>query len=81
VSATLQRRLGFAANAFGHVVLTARPDPSPTLLAHEAVHVRQAERLGIGLAPVYAILWARWGYRNHPLERAARRAAAAVSEL
>ena len=67
-----QRFLGFGANAAGHVVISRYAQTPPTLLAHEAVHVRQAERLGPLLLPAYALLLARWGYRDHPLERAAR---------
>lgn len=63
------------ANTIGHVVLSRLADPSPALLAHEAVHVRQAERLGPLLLPAYVWLAARYGYRDHPLERAARRGA------
>lgn len=66
------RRVGAQANAIGHVVLAVGDEPSPALLAHEAVHVRQAERLGPLLFPVYLWLGAWHGYRDHPLERAAR---------
>ena len=66
------RSLGADANAIGMVVLSRRRPPPPTLLAHEVVHVRQAERLGLGLLPLYLWLAARYGYRDHPLERAAR---------
>lgn len=68
------RSRGFSAGAIGHVVV-ALDDPSPRLFAHELVHVRQAERLGVGLAPVYLGLLAVYGYARHPLERAARMAA------
>jgi hypothetical protein len=60
------------ANAVGQVILTRREQPSALLLAHEATHVRQAERLGVLLIPLYAWWWARHGYRDNPLERAAR---------
>lgn len=75
----LQARLGFAANTLGHVVICRAADPSAELLAHEAVHVRQTERLGVALLPLYVWLMARWGYRQHPLERAARLGAAAAT--
>lgn len=75
----LQQALGFGANALGHVVLSTYPDTSPALLAHEAVHVRQQERLGVLQVPLYLLLMARWGYRDHPLERAARLGAAAAT--
>ncbi len=70
--ARVLRWLGFEASAVGQVVLSRTRPISPLLAAHEAVHVRQAERLGILLAPLYLWLWARRGYRDHPLERAAR---------
>ena len=66
------RSVGAQANAIGHVVLARPPSPPPALLAHEAVHVRQAERLGPLLVLAYLWLGARHGYRDHPLERAAR---------
>jgi hypothetical protein len=53
-------------------VVTTRSDPSPSLIAHELVHTRQAERFGVGFGPVYVGLLARYGYRQHPMERAAR---------
>jgi hypothetical protein len=74
-SAALLRALGFSANAIGHVVVSTRDRTSPVLLAHEAGHVRQAERLGPLLLPLYVWWWARYGYRDHPLERSAREAA------
>ena len=69
------RRRGFAAAGLGHVVI-ALNEPSDELMAHELVHVRQAERLGPFMAPAYLVLLAVHGYRDHPMERAARLAAA-----
>jgi hypothetical protein len=66
------RTVGAEANAIGQVVLSRSAASSPALLAHEAVHVRQAERLGPLLFPLYLWLGARYGYRAHPLELAAR---------
>ncbi|TVR25673.1 MAG: hypothetical protein EA387_03615, partial [Nitriliruptor sp.] len=66
------RSVGAQANAIGHVVLAGAAVPPAGLLAHEAVHVRQAERLGPLLVLAYLWLGARHGYRDHPLERAAR---------
>jgi hypothetical protein len=66
------RTVGAEANAIGQVVLSRSAASSPALLAHEAVHVRQAERLGPLLFPLYLWLGAWYGYRDHPLERAAR---------
>jgi hypothetical protein len=62
---------GYDAITLGHVVI-ARRDPSPSLLAHELVHVRQAERWGALFAPAYGLLWLLYGYGRHPFERAAR---------
>lgn len=67
-------RRGFSAFALGHVVVALAEEPSEPLLAHEQVHVRQAERLGILLGPLYLALQALYGYARNPLERAARRA-------
>ena len=69
------RSRGFSAGALGHVVV-ALDGPSERLLRHELVHVRQAERLGVLMAPVYLGLLAVYGYRAHPLEVAAYRVAA-----
>ncbi len=68
------RAVGAGANAVGQVVVSDRPI-TPLLLAHEVGHVRQAERLGVLLFPLYLWLWGRYGYRDHPLERSARVAA------
>jgi hypothetical protein len=45
------RLVGAGANAIGQVVLCRSERPSSALLDHEAVHVRQAERLGPLLVP------------------------------
>ncbi|MFU8839132.1 MAG: hypothetical protein ACNA8R_00235 [Nitriliruptoraceae bacterium] len=66
------RAVGASANTVGLVVLSPGPRPDPVLLAHEAVHARQAERLGPLLLPAYVLLSARFGYRDNPLEQAAR---------
>ena len=74
--AMLLRGVGAGANAIGQVVISTYDPTSRRLLAHEALHVRQAERLGPLLLPLYVLLGARYGYRRNPIERAARRAAA-----
>lgn len=79
-SALALRGVGADANTVGTVVLSRQRPVSPTLLAHEVVHVRQAERLGPLLLPLYVWLAARYGYRDHPLERAARRGARARTD-
>lgn len=71
---TLMRRRGYAASALGHVVVATGAAPSPSLFAHELVHVRQAERLGPLMGPTYLALLAAYGYPRHPMERAARSA-------
>ena len=73
--ARLLRAAGFTANAIGHVVVSTKAETPAALLAHEAGHVRQAERLGPLLLPLYVLWWARYGYRHHPLERGARASA------
>ncbi len=75
-SAVLLRALGLSANAIGHIVVVRRTRVSPSLLDHESVHVRQAERLGPLLPLLYAWFTARYGYRENPFERAARSGAA-----
>lgn len=74
--ARVLRTLGAGANAVGQVVISTRAPTPEVLLAHEAAHVRQAERLGLALLPAYVAMNARYGYRQNPLERAARQAAA-----
>jgi hypothetical protein len=66
-------RRGYDATAIGHVVV-ARSQPSELLMTHELVHVRQAERFGPFMAPLYLGLHLLYGYARHPMERAARRA-------
>jgi hypothetical protein len=68
------RTRGFAAGTFGHVIVCTH-DPDRALMAHELMHTRQAERFGPLMAPVYLGLLALYGYRRHPMERAARLAA------
>jgi hypothetical protein len=74
-SARFLRMVGAGANAIGHVVVSTYPTTPPVVLAHEAGHVRQAERLGPLLFPLYLWASARYGYRDNPIERGARAAA------
>ena len=78
IGAILRYR-GFAATTLGHAVVTTSTAPSRALLAHELVHARQGERLGILFGPIYVALLGRYGYRQHPMERAARRGADAAT--
>lgn len=59
---------------YGHVVLSSRPLEG-RLRAHELAHVRQYELLGPLFLPVYLAIFAVRGYRRHPMEVAASRAA------
>lgn len=75
-SAFLLRRAGMSANTIGQTVVCPGNEPSQRLLDHEAVHVRQFERLGVAMYPLYLWFSARHGYRENPLEVGARRGAA-----
>lgn len=72
VAGAVLRRRGFSGTTLGHAIVVTPRDPDARLIAHELVHTRQAERLGLLFGPVYVALLARYGYRRHPLERAAR---------
>lgn len=74
LSGAFLRLRGFRGTALGHVVI-CRGEPDESLMAHELLHVRQAERLGPLFGPVYLGLLAVYGYARHPMERAARTAA------
>jgi hypothetical protein len=63
-----------AAMTVGHVVLAARPLEG-ALLEHERQHIRQYRAWGPLFIPVYLALAVPFGYRRHPFERAAMRAA------
>lgn len=78
-SGRLLALVGVDANALGQVVVCRLERPSRELLVHEAAHVRQAERLGLAIVPLYLWFGARFGYRDNPLERAARRRARQVT--
>lgn len=67
-------RAGLGANTMGHAIVVRADTASDRLLGHEAVHVRQFERLGVLMYPLYLWYAARHGYRDNPLEVAARRA-------
>jgi hypothetical protein len=61
------------AMTIGFVIVSARPLEG-RLLEHERHHVRQSMVLGPLFVPVYLALAVPFGYRRHPMERAARRA-------
>jgi hypothetical protein len=67
-------RANRVAMTIGFVVVSARPVEG-TLLAHERQHVRQFSAWGPTMIPVYLLLAVGFGYRRHPMEVRARRAA------
>jgi len=71
----LLRRANRSAMTVGFVVVASVPVEGP-LLAHERWHVRQYCAWGPLFIPVYLLLAIGYGYRRHPMERAAERAAA-----
>lgn len=70
----LMTRFHRTAMTVGFVVVSASPVEG-TLLEHERHHVRQYGALGPLFLPVYFLLAIPFGYRRHPMERRARRAA------
>jgi hypothetical protein len=67
-------RMRRTAMTVGFVILSSVPVEG-RLLVHERHHVRQFMLLGPLFIPVYFALGVPFGYRRHPMERAARRAA------
>ena len=65
---------GGAAMTFGHVILARDAECLERSRPHELVHVRQFERYGPFLLPIYVLVgvWLRWrGYDphlDHPME-------------
>ena len=74
----LMPRLGRSAMTVGFVVLSSRPLEG-RLLAHERHHVHQYMVWGPLFIPAYFLLAIPFGYRRHPMERAAIRAETAGS--
>jgi hypothetical protein len=70
----LMPRLGRSAMTVGFVILSS-VRLEGRLLAHERHHVHQYMRWGPLFIPVYFLLAIPFGYRRHPMERAAERAA------
>ena len=70
----LMPRLGRSAMTVGFVILSS-VHLEGRLLAHERHHVQQYMRWGPLFIPVYFLLAVPYGYRRHPMERAAERAA------
>ncbi|HET9671695.1 MAG TPA: hypothetical protein VFQ40_02465 [Actinomycetota bacterium] len=67
-------RIGRSAMTVGFVILSA-VRVEGRLLAHERHHVRQYMVWGPLFLPAYLALAVAFGYRRHPMERAAERAA------
>lgn len=70
----LMPRLGRTAMTVGFVVVSAAPVEG-RLLVHERHHVRQYMAWGPLFIPIYLALGLAFGYRRHPMEVAADRAA------
>jgi hypothetical protein len=73
----LLRAMNRTAMTLGFVIVSAAPVEGQ-LLAHERHHVRQSMLWGPLFVPVYLALAIPFGYRRHPMERAARRAAGEI---
>ena len=73
----LLRAMNRTALTLGFVIVSAAPVEG-RLLAHERHHVRQSMLWGPLFVPVYLALAIPFGYRRHPMERAARRAAGEI---
>jgi hypothetical protein len=80
VAAPIARRGRPSATTFGHVVMVWQPQRlDEALEAHELVHVRQYQLMGVFFFPVYLALRLRYGGgRRHPLEKPGYAAAEAV---
>jgi hypothetical protein len=70
----LMPRANRAAMTIGFVIVSTRP-VTGTLLAHERHHIRQYCAWGPLFIPVYLVLSIPYGYRRHPMELRAQRAA------
>lgn len=74
----LMLSLNRSAMTVGFVVVSAERVEG-TLLAHERHHVRQYCVWGPLFIPVYLLLAIGYGYRRHPMELAAQRAAGEIA--
>ena len=73
----LMLRANRVAMTVGFVILSARP-ATGHLLAHEQHHIRQYEVWGPLFIPAYLVLAIGYGYRSHPMEIRAQRAAGEI---
>lgn len=69
-------RRGWAAFTFGDTVWLWSLLVTPQLVRHEGHHIKQWRAWGLLFPIVYLVLLARFGYRRHPFEVSARKAAA-----
>jgi hypothetical protein len=74
----LMRAMNRTAMTIGYVIVSSDP-VAGTLLRHEQHHIRQYERWGPFFIPVYLLLAILYGYRRHPMELAAMRAAGEIA--
>jgi hypothetical protein len=74
----VMRTLNRTAMTVGYVIVSSAP-VEDTLLRHEQHHIRQYTQWGPFFIPAYLLLAVRYGYRRHPFEIAAMRAAGEVA--
>ena len=74
----LLRSMHRTAMTVGFVIVAAVPVEG-RLLVHERHHIRQYMAWGPFFIPVYLLLAIPYGYRRHPMELAARRAAGEIA--
>lgn len=74
---SLMPRFGRAAMTVGFVIVSAQP-LTGSLREHERHHIRQYCAWGPLFIPVYFVLAIGYGYRKHPMELRAQRAAGEI---
>jgi hypothetical protein len=74
---SVMQRANRTAMTIGFVIVSARRVEG-RLLEHERHHVRQYREWGPLFIPVYLLLAIGYGYRRHPMELAAQRAAGEI---
>ena len=74
----LMRGFNRTAMTVGYVIVSSEPLEG-RLLRHEQHHIEQYRRWGPFFIPVYLLLAIPYGYRRHPLELAAMRAAGEIA--
>ncbi|HEY2803119.1 MAG TPA: hypothetical protein VGJ67_04290 [Actinomycetota bacterium] len=74
----VMRAFDRAAMTLGYVIVSSEPVEG-RLLRHEQHHIEQYRRWGPFFIPVYLLLAIPYGYRHHPMELAAMRAAGEIA--